>query len=263
MLAWHNGCALGFNPRQGLPPFYAGSIPVARSMTRDTMAKHIYHIPLQKSLHFIKENRPKLKNLTTDNKLLEYHKLLGKSYYYLQIEEFMAFFKINKELTYALNTLEYFNSTPFINEIAKNLNFSQFGLEESHINPKDFFYAFCHLYLHHEGEAFGLFIQKIFLHYHTAFNKNSNINIDHKELSHALTKSKHKTLKESFGEDDKGAFFNILLDGKIVISERGKLIKTLRKKGYKRLFYLLIDMDDRDDTTQNEAYETLDALKSL
>jgi hypothetical protein len=137
------------------------------------MAKHIYHIPLQNTLDFIKTYKTQLKKLTTDKEQLAYYQLLGKSYYHLQIEAFIKFFKIDKELTYALKTIEYFNSTHFIDEISKSLNFSQFRFEKELLHSKDFFYAFCYIYM-----------------------------------------QKH---------------------------EKGKRIKTLRKKAYKRLFYYLLD----------------------
>ncbi len=227
------------------------------------MAKHIYHIPLQNTLHFIKNNKTQLKHLTTDKKQLEYYKLLGKSYYYLQIEEFIAFFKIDKDLSYALNTIEYFNSVIFLDEVFKSLNFTQFNLEEGNVNPKDFFYAFCYLYFQNSAEDFNLFMQKTFLHYHTAFNKNSNININHKEMCHTLAKSKNMVLKESFGEDDTKSFFKIFLDDKIIINENGRLIKTLRKKAYKKLFYYLIDLEENISSARDEAYDEMQALSSL
>jgi hypothetical protein len=227
------------------------------------MAKHIYQIPLQKTLHFIKDNKTKFKHLTTDKKQLEYYKLLGKSYYYLQIEEFIAFFKINKDLSYALNTIEYFNSVVFFDEVFKSLNFMQFNLEESKVNPKDFFYAFCYLYFQNSAEEFGLFMQKTFLHYHTAFNNHSNININHKEMCHTLAKSKNIVLKESFGEDEKSSFFKISLNDKIVINENGKLIKTLRKKAYKSLFYYLIDLEEDISSARDDAYNEMQELSSV
>jgi hypothetical protein len=107
------------------------------------------------------------------------------------------------------------------------------------------------------SEAFALFIQKTFLHYHTAFNAESNIHIDHQEMSHALAKSKKVTLKESFGEEDGGSFFKIYIDDKIQVEERGKRIKTLRKKAYKRLFYALVEMDEKRQSEVEEAYEKM------
>ena len=199
------------------------------------MAKKVYHIPLQQTLEFIKANKAELKYMLNNTKLLEYNKLLGKSYYCLEIEKFINFFKIDKDPTFRLKTLEYFNSIKFLEEIYKLLNFS---------NQKDFFYSFCYVLNKKIPKLFELFMQKVFLHYHTAFNKNSNITIDYKEMALTLIKSKNITIKESFGENEENSFFKILLDDKIVIDERGKLIKTLRKKAYKNLFYYLLDFED-------------------
>ncbi len=103
------------------------------------MSKKVYHIPLQQALTFIKVNKSTLLKLTTEPKYLEYSKLLGKSYYTLEIEIFINFFKIDKSLSYALSTMEYFNSVNFLDEAYKLLNFSQFNLEEKQIHKKRFF----------------------------------------------------------------------------------------------------------------------------
>jgi hypothetical protein len=221
------------------------------------MAKHFYHIPLQKTLTFIKEHKSSLNTLTTDKKALEYHKQLGKSYYTQEIETFITFFKIDKELDYALKTLEYFNSAIFIDELYKALNFSQFDLEARQVPSKAFFYALCHVYATNDAKGFALFMHKTFLHYHTAFNAESNIHIDHKEMSHTLAKSKKVNIKESFGEEAEASFFRLALDEKLVVEEQGKRIKTLRKKAYKKLFYLLIEWEETSYNDAEEAYEMM------
>ena len=227
------------------------------------MAKHFYQIPLQKTLTFIKEHKSSLNTLATDKKMLEYHKQLGKSYYTLQVETFIDFFKIDKELDYALKTIEYFNSSVFVSELHKVLNFSQFELEANKVENKAFFYAFCYLYAKRDAESFELFIQKTFLHYHSAFNSESNIHIDHKEMCHTLTKTKKVSIKESFGEEGETSFFKLLLDEKLVVEEKGKRIKTLRKKAYKKLFYYLIDLDESVSTKRAEAHEIMQELSSV
>jgi len=208
------------------------------------MAKHFYHIPLRKALNFIKEYKSKINSLYQDKKKLIYYKELGKSYYNLQIESFLHFFKIDKNLDYTLKSMEYFHSTLFIDEMYKILNFSQFDIKDEKVEKKAFFYAFCYLFSKKEQFNFELFIQKTFLHYHTSFNTNSNIQIDHQDMCHSLAKTKKVKIKESFGEDNENAFFKLLLNEKIIIQERGKRIKTLRKKAYKRLFYYLIELEE-------------------
>jgi len=204
------------------------------------MAKHFYHIPLQNTLAFIKEHRSTLNTLTKDPKALSYHTQLGKSHYILEIENFITFFKIDKDPDYALKTLEYFNSTPFMTELHQILNLTQFDLDSQRIETKTFVYALCHLYVLRDTESFAAFMQKTFLHYHTAFHAQSDIRIDHQEICHALAKSRKIHIKESFGEEGEGSFFKVLLDGELVIDERGKRIKTLRKKAYKKLLHQMI-----------------------
>lgn len=227
------------------------------------MAKKVYHIPLEKSLQFIKINKVELNTLLLDVKLLQYSKELGKSHYHIEIEEFIQFFKIDNSVNSALKTLEYFNSSHFFDEVYKLLNFTQFDLKKSKINQKEFFYAFCYLFIKNNNKLFKLFIQKIFLHYHSTFNTNSNITIDYKQMSQALIKSKKLKLKESFGEDENSSFFKILLNDEIVINEEGKLIKTLRKKAYKNLFYYLIELDDIVNLQRDIAHNRVLDLKDI
>lgn len=186
--------------------------------------------------------------------MLAYHKQLGKSHYTIEIETFITFFKIDKELGYTLKTMEYFNSSVFISQLHKILNFSQFDLVTLHVQEKDFFYAFCNLYARRDNTSFKRFMAKTFLHYHTAFHPDSNIHIDHKALSHILAKSKKVKPKESFGEENGNAFFKIFVDDSVVVNERGKRIKTLRKKGYKKLFYYLIELEEKKEEVANGAY---------
>ena len=207
------------------------------------MAKHFYHIPLQNTLTFIKIYKSIFNVLVKEKKTLEYYKQLGKSYYTLQVENFIAFFKIDKELDYALKTLEYFHSSVFMAELHTVLNFSQFELEAHKVDSKEFFYALCYYYAKDDTNEFTLFMQKTFIHYHTAFNAKSNIVVDHKEMSQAIAKSKKLTISESFGEEDKESFFKLLLDDNQMVAERGKRIKTLRKKAYKKLFYMLLEWE--------------------
>ena len=89
-------------------------------------------------------------------------------------------------------------------------------------------------------------MHNMFLHYHTAFNNTSTFNIDYKEMALALLKAKSMDTKESFGEDTNGSYFTISLNNKIVVQKRGRVIKTLRKKAYRELFFYLIDGSDQN-----------------
>ncbi len=206
------------------------------------MAKHFYYIPLQNALQFVRSYKTLLNRLSKYPKECTYYAYLGKSYYNLQIEKFFHFFKIDKNIDSALKNMEYFNSINFINNMHQVLNFSQFDIAEKKEEKKSFFYAFCYLYAKNEADSFELFIQKTLLHYYTGFNTETNIQIDHQDICYTLAKSRKINIKESFGEEEKEAFFKLYLDGVIAIEERGKRIKTLRKKAYKRLLYKLLEM---------------------
>jgi len=204
------------------------------------MAKKIYSIPLQKVRLFIKTYKSELKKPLSDAKKFEFFKLLGKSYYTLEIERFINFFKIDKEIKNALKTIEYFNSKIFIDEVAVLLNFSQFDLEEKGVNKKDFFYTFSYLLYKKDIELFKHLFEKLFIHFHTSLQNNSDIRIDFKDMAIFMAKNQKIEFKESFGKESKEAYFKILINNKTAVEERGKLIKTLRKKAYKRFFFYLI-----------------------
>ncbi len=188
--------------------------------------------------------------------------MLGKSYFNLQIEAFLHFFKIDKNIDATLRSVAYFHSTRFIDAMHTILNFAQFGLKEDKGEKKSFFYAFCYHYAKTDPDGFENFAQKTLLHYHTGFNTESNIQIDHQDIYHTLAKTRKITLKESFGEEgEKAAYFKIFIDGTIAIEERGKRIKTLRKKAYKRLLYTLLEMEEtREGEDVYEAYEVLEEV---
>ena len=206
------------------------------------MAKHILHIPIKKAQLFIKNQKREFNSILKEKKYIEYYKILGKGYYTIEIEKFIKFFKIDKDITYALKNIEYFNSKFFIKEIAKILNFSQFKLLENRVEERDFFYIFCHIYAKYDFEEFELFLRKSFLHYHSLLNKSSNIRLDYRDIAIALAKNKNIQLKESFGETKEGnSFFKIFLNSEIVVNKRGKSIKTLRKIAYREVIDILLD----------------------
>jgi len=205
------------------------------------MAKKIYSIPLQKTQLFIKTNKSELKEPLKDTKKLELFKLLGKSYYILALEEFINFFKIYKDTKNALKTIEYFNSKIFIEQIATLLNFSQFNLEKEKLNIKDFFYTFAYLLHKKDKELFKHLFEKLFIHFSTSIHSNSNIKIDFKDMATFMAKNNKIEFQESFGENNKEAYFKILINHKPLIEEKGKIIKTLRKKAYKRFFFYLVE----------------------
>jgi hypothetical protein len=205
------------------------------------MAKKIYHLPLQDTRTFITNHRSKLQRLITDKQYLTFAKRFGKAHYELEIASFIEFFKLQKELKSALNAINYFTSTPFFNELFNQLNFVQFSLADHNVNERDFFYAFCYLLVQNDQTLFTTLLRQFFVHYYTTLNATTEVSIDHKMMVHDLLKVRHITSKESFGEDEEGAYFYLLFDGECVVSERGKSIKTLRKKVYKKAFYFLLD----------------------
>lgn len=206
------------------------------------MAKKIYAIPLKKVLETINKNKTLFRKLLNDRHLLEYYKLLGKSYYILEIEKFIKMFKLDKNTAYALKILEMFNSKIFITEIILRLNFSQFKLEDYNILEKEFFYGFLYILKDLDKKVFELFLEKFFIHYYTTVHISSNIKINFKEISVSIAKSRGLEIRESFKEISVNkVYFKIIQNGKVVVYKEGKSIKTLRKKAFKEYFYYLLN----------------------
>ena len=210
------------------------------------MAKKLYAIPLKKVLTLTNDHKSTFNTLTKNRQHLEYAKLLGKSYFSLEVEKFIQFFHIDKETGYALKTLESLHSKVFIDELSLRLNFTQYALEEHNIETKAFFYGYMYLLQGLDKALFEHFLEKLFIHYHIAFNSSSGTEINFMQMANSLAKNRKLDIKESFGETEPNkAYFKLLENGKTLVFKEGKSIKTLRKQAYKEYFYGLLDENDR------------------
>jgi len=228
------------------------------------MAKKIYHIPLDGTRVFIKENRADINKLLNDKQYLQYNQKFGKTHYELEIEKFITFFHINKNIAYSLQTINYLSSSLFFENIFTLLNFNQFDFIKSKINQKEFFYGFCYILHTKNNKLFEYLLEKLFIHFHSTLNNNTNTNIDFKEMAKELLKMKKLTLKESFGENESNAYFKIFITDTPNIEVEGSSIKTLRKKAYRKLFYKLLDYGENDKILKRktEVYNLLEQIKS-
>jgi len=199
------------------------------------MAKKLYALPLKQLLHFIKENKSEIYRPNKDAKYKEYCVILGKSYYVLYIEEFLHKFKIEKDIDMFLKMMNYFNSNTFIAEIFRLLNFKPFKIQ-----PKEFFYGFVFVLQSKDRVLFEKFFEATFIHFSSFVNQNSNIIINYKDIVTFLAKQRKLEIKESFGEMTNGdAVYFRLTIGERTISKKGKSIKVLRKKVYKKALEIL------------------------
>jgi len=217
------------------------------------MSKKINHIPLEKTRVFIAKNKAKLNKILTNKQHLQYSQRFGKNHFENKIEDFIIFFRIDKNISYALQTINYFNSNKFVENISNLLNFKQFDFDKNKTNQKEFFYGFCYILYINEKELFETFCEKLFVHFHSSLNTNTSTNIDFKDMAIELAKTKKIKLNESFGELDKQSYFIIKNENKILVDIKGKSIKTLRKKAYKKLFYYLLDFEQEDDLSKKKA----------
>ena len=126
------------------------------------MAKKLYHLPHQRIKKFITQHKSTLRSDIKNSKKLEYAKRFGKASYLLEVEYFMGFLKIDKNLDHALKLIKYFESQAFVEELSKLMKLQEFceGKRE-------------HLYLvlwhlkECEPEIFSSFLQGCFLHFYT------------------------------------------------------------------------------------------------
>jgi len=202
------------------------------------MSKKLYSLPLTKVIDFLNQNKSTINTTLKEKKNLEIALYFGKCYYGLALEEFIRFFKIYKDTTYTLKTIEFFNSEIFLMEIAKLLSLNEHQYSQ---NLKSMVFAVSYLLCTKNKPLFEDFFKSAFLHFHTSFQKDSDIYINHEQIVKELVKSKRQIIKESFGQSDDDVFFKISLDGNEIISLKGKSLKTLRKKAYKNFFFYFLD----------------------
>ena len=202
------------------------------------MARKLYFVKYEKVSQFIKANKAEIKTYLSSSHF-EYAKMFGNTMYELRIKSFIEQFKIEKDKTYALEVVSFYKSSAYIEKVLAHIG----SLSHFDKNPKELFYVFVYVLEHSKAEEIKeIFFYRSFLFYLFSINKSSNISIDHKQMSLSLLKTSHPhiTPKESFGENDSGAFFEIKL-GSHTVKEEGLSIKTLRKKAYKRLFFDILD----------------------
>jgi len=190
------------------------------------MAKKLYHLPLQRIRSFLTEHKSTLGSNLKNSKKLEYSKRFGKASYLLEIERFICFLKIEKNLDHALKLITYFESKAFVQELSDLM-----ALKDFCEGTRDHFYGVLHYLEEHEPKLFSSFLQQSFMHYHTS--QTPSTKTDPQTLATELAKSKKISFKESFGEEEGEAYFRIVVDGVVVVEKRGKNIKRLKKEAYK------------------------------
>ena len=190
------------------------------------MAKKLYHLPLQRIKTFLSEHKSTIGSNLKNSKKLEYSKRFGKACYLLEIERFVSFLKIDKELEYALKLIGYFESKKFIDQLINLMELKSFCEAK-----REHLYSVLHYLQEHKPQLFSDFLQQSFMHYHTSQTKTPKTNPQ--ALATALAKDKNINFKESFGEENGEAYFRILVDGVVVVEKRGKRIKQLRKEAYR------------------------------
>jgi len=127
------------------------------------MAKKLYHLPLKRIKTFITQHKSTLRLEIKNNKKLEYAKRFGKASYLLEIEKFICFLKIDKNLDRALKLIRYFESEAFIKEISELIN-----LEDLCEGKREHLYLVLHYLKERDSELFSIFLHQCFMHFYTS-----------------------------------------------------------------------------------------------
>ena len=151
------------------------------------MAKKLYHLPLQRIRSFLTEHKSTLGSNLKNSKKLEYTKRFGKAYYLLEVEWFICFLKIEKNLDHALKLITYFESKAFVQELSELMKLSDFCE-----GRRDYFYGVLHYLQEHEPKLFSSFLQQSFMHYHTSNPKPQK---RPSNLSHCLGKKQKDSVQ--------------------------------------------------------------------
>jgi hypothetical protein len=85
----------------------------------------------------------------------------------------------------------------------------------------------------YDDKLYAQFIEHTFIHYHTEQTAKNKIHIDYQGIAKHLAKQQKLDFKESFGEANGNAFFNLYNGEELLVGKKGKSIKTLRKQVYK------------------------------
>lgn len=202
------------------------------------MAKKRYHLPLNRMQTFISKHKSDINSLLNNPHKKEYNKRFAKAQYLLQIEHFLKTFHLDGDLVHALKLLSYFESEKFYAELYGFLNLEQFS---DHTRSEVLMMVLSVLCTHND-KLYAEFLERTFIHYHTEQTAKSKIHIDYQGIAKHLAKQQNLDYKESFGEENGKAFFNIYAEDELLVGKNGKSIKTLRKQVYKMFIrYLTVD----------------------
>jgi len=127
------------------------------------MAKKLYHLPVQQLKIFITHQKSTLRSDIKNSKKLEYVKRFGKASYLLEVERFICFLKIEKNLDHALKLIKYFESEAFIQEISMLMRLQDFCE-----GKREHFYLVLHHLKEREPELFFTFLHQCFMHFYTS-----------------------------------------------------------------------------------------------
>lgn len=213
------------------------------------MAKKFYSIGFGTVKVFIFEKKKYFRQIITNETSFEINAIFGKAYYDKAILDFFKMHSILKDPRRAFDIHRHLHSANFIKDIL--FHSGLYGLlspdeKEKHTSDdtiRKYFYGFVYLfYEKYYDEKIALFLfEQNFLHFVSTLNENKGIRVNHEAIFKELLKP--KVVKESFGENEKGTFFKIILENDILAEIEGASIKTLRKKAYKILCRKLTNKD--------------------
>jgi hypothetical protein len=210
------------------------------------MAKKFYSIGFEKIKTFVLKNKKQFRENLSSEALFHINAIFGKAYYDKAILDFFKSHAIFKDTKRTMDIYAHLHSSNFIKNTSSYCGFDSLlttDEKSKYTNDEDlknFFYGVVFIFFEklYDDISLSLF-ERNFFHFVATLNQKSDIKLNYEAMTKAFLKP--KIPKESFGEDDNGAFFKIIVDSQELISLSGASIKTMRKKGYKMLFKILIE----------------------
>ncbi|WP_457624687.1 hypothetical protein [Persephonella sp.] len=219
------------------------------------MGRKLRFIGVEKINKYISEKEEIIQEILNNPTYFEYAKTFGKAAFYLKIKEFIERFKLDKNKSYGLKVFNVLSSFECINELFKRTYFQKLikgNYEKS--NVMSTFYVFVYLMNKELQEKSGNFHKsrdiderlfvRYFLHFYLSTRPDGGRNVNYQDMVKYLLKGKIADIRERVLNLNGSTNYILIFNGKEVFNETGRSIKTLRKKGYKKLFYYILDNQD-------------------
>ncbi len=202
------------------------------------MAKYLYHIPTKQIRGFLSKHKDLFVKALNHKDMFIYYKNFGKSFYALQVGEFLRFYKIDADYAFANRSYLHLFEERFLKNFYDLLNLREYC--SLYGNQKEIFFIFIYILQTKDKTLADSFIQKVFIHFYTLIKRAPKK--DFIQIAQGICKARKLTLKESYTDKTDGKItFSLFVNSEEKVRLEGNSIKTLRKKAYKRLVFEILD----------------------